>query len=390
MASVLATIFTSRSSALSEIPGPFLLNPGSEVSIGRSPKCGIVFKDVKAISHVHCYLRNQDSSIQIKDVSSNKTFLDGKVMGKHIWVTIRDGAVISLSHEPKVKLGVKISYDGSAHKKRKSLSVSKPGAIAEIRSEHQPSIQHFVIPSGAHSEEVSVTIGRAKDCDVRIDDKKISSIHCKLIFKRVEGESVNWNLTVDSVSKNKTYLDSYLVEELKTIEPFTEPVKIALVFPLGSKPVDVLTIEPIVAEASPVSDEPILTAAEMIQQELAKEEKRRKRELHQLEKQGKQWEIKYKQDIEDLQSSEHSLMLEIENLERLIKAKKDENRGLLSQVDNMESGMAAAESKFKEEMEVLKKEHEDKLATYTAEVNDVNTRYQRLIEEKIKLQMGLP
>jgi hypothetical protein len=252
-------------------------------------------------------------------------------------------------------------------------------------------MENFVVPTGTQSLEVSATIGRAKECDIRIDDKRISSIHCKLIFKRVEGESVHWNLTVDSVSKNKTYLGSHLVEDMQVIDPFTDPVKVALVFPLEGRPVDVLTIDPIVVEpSSPLSDEPILTAAEMIQQELAKEEKRRKRELHQLEKHGKQWEVKYKQDIEDLQSSEHSLMLEIENLGRLIKAKKEDNRGLSTQVDHLEAGMAAAESKFKEEMDVLRKEHEDKLAAYTAEVNEVNTRYQKLSDEKIKLQMGLP
>ena len=281
MARVLATLITSKSSKIEIIPAPVIIQPDQEVVIGRSPKCDLVYADVKPVSHIHCYMRNHDRTIEIKDVSSNKTLVDGKPIPKQEWVALKDGAEVLLSQEPKVKFEVRIGPEPIMSKKRKSSSKHGSETIADITSTSRSKIEYSVVLPSPHSDEVSITIGRGKECNIRIDDKKISSVHCKLHFKRIEAESVHWSLEVASASKNKTYVGGQLVEESIRFETFADPVKIALVFPEKEKAVEVLTVEPLFND-SLSSPEP-LTAAEMIQQELEKEEKRRKKELHQLE-----------------------------------------------------------------------------------------------------------
>jgi pSer/pThr/pTyr-binding forkhead associated (FHA) protein/uncharacterized protein YeeX (DUF496 family) len=388
MASVLATIVTSKSSQVTRIPNPLVIQPDAEISIGRGPKCDIVYGDAKSVSHVHCRIRNGSQGVQIKDVSSNKTWLDGKPLDKNTWVDVADGANVVLSHDPKVKFEVRVGSEAATSKKRRTSSKPQSGSIAVIRSWKHSELEYCVIPEAFHSNEVSVRIGRAKNCEIRIDDKKVSSTHCKVTFHREEGESIHWSVKIESISKNKTYIGSELVEDRKHIESFVDAVKIALVFPIGEKPVDILTLEPVMVDSTPESDEP-MTAAEMIQQELAKEEKRRKKDIYMLEKQSKEWEVKYKQEIERMQTLEHSLMIEIEQVEKRIASKRKDNETLSDIVQSIEKIMHAEDLKFKSDIETLKKDHERRLADYTAEVAQVSAMYQKLYDEKLKLQMGL-
>lgn len=386
MASVLATLITSKSSQLSEIPKPLVVNPDSDVSIGRGPKCSLQLPDVKSISQVHCYIRNRGGAVSLKSVSSNKTLLNGKPVPKDAWVPLRDGMAITLSQDPKIKLDVRVGPGAAKHKKRKSSSLHRSSAIAEVVSSTRPDFEYFVVPSSSHSNDVSVTIGRAKDCDITIDNKKVSSTHCKLLFSRVEGESIHWRLTVEPVSKNKSYLGDEHLEGSKIFESFSDPISLALVFPSSDSPVEVLTITPIV---EPPSEERALTATEMIEQELAKEEKRQKKELRQLEKESKGWEVQYKQEIEKNQDFEHQLLGEIELIQQKIKAKTSDNVSLNHEVQLEESAMARKDAAFKIEMDQLRLEHEQRLTESTALVNAVTSRFQRLTEEKLKIQMGL-
>jgi predicted nucleic acid-binding Zn-ribbon protein len=161
---------------------------------------------------------------------------------------------------------------------------------------------------------------------------------------------------------------------------------LALIFPLSEHPVEVLTVTPIVEAPT---EERSLTAAEMIQLELEKEEKRQKKELRQLEKQSKEWESQYKQEIEKLQDSEHQLLSEIDQVQQKLKLKTVEIEALRRQVDSEESALARKDAEFKSEMEQLRGDHDRRLAEYTSEVNAVTLRFQKLTEEKLKIQMGL-
>jgi pSer/pThr/pTyr-binding forkhead associated (FHA) protein len=387
MASVLASIITSKTSQVKHLPKPFIIKTAQEISIGRGAKCDIAYADVKAISNVHCLVRNLENHVQIKDVSSNRTILDGKPLVKNEWFPLKDGSQVVLSHDPRVKFEVRIGSDILTTKKRKATFKPLPGSIAYITSSLRPEFQYSVVPDHSHAREVAVTVGRAKDCDVRVDDKKVSSVHCKFIFRRVEGESVHWSLEIESVSKNKTFVEDMLVDSENRTESFMEPLKIALVFPLKDKPVEVLTIEPVLEELSEPSAG--LTAADLIQQELEKEEKRKRKELHHLEKQSKEWQTRYKQDIESLQEKEHSILLEIESLNKQISIKQVDTKKLRGTVDSIESDMNESELRFKRELEFLKEEHERKLADYTSQVNGVTSKLQKMGDEKIRIQMGL-
>jgi pSer/pThr/pTyr-binding forkhead associated (FHA) protein len=386
MASLLATLITSKSSQLTEIPKPYVIEDGKEISIGRGPKCNVTFSDAKAVSHIHCYVRNRDNRIEIKDVSSNKTIVDGKPIVKNEWFPLTDGAEVVLSHDPKVKLEIRIGSEVLSRKKRKSTRHAD-GSIAEIRSLIRPEFEFFVVPPHFHSDSLSVEVGRSKQCDIKVEDKKVSSVHCKLNFKRVEGESIHWSLEIESVSKNKTYLGDTLIDGIHRIEAFTDPVKVALVFPAKEKPAEVLTVEPIVDDSQHSPE--AMTAADMIQLELEKEEKRKRKELHQLEKQSKEWQVQYKQEIERLQEREHAILLEIETLNKQVVAKRSDSAKLRHFVTTIESEMNEEEEKFKTEMQMLKEEHERILADHTSEVNAATSKLQKLGDEKIRIQMGL-
>ena len=333
MASILATLITSRKCQLNHIPDPLILYPESEVSIGRSSKADLAFPDIKQISHVHCYVRNRAGIVEVKSVSTNRTFVCGKAIGKETWHRLRDGDTLCLSQAPKVKIEVRIGAEVNIKGKRKSARRGD-SSIAEIRTPKRPNFEFFVVPPGSDSNKVSVTLGRSKDCDVVVDDKRISSTHCKLVFTRIEGESVHWNLQVECVSKNKTYLGSELIDDFRRITPFDEPITLCFVFPEGEKPVETFIITPIIDDSS--SPEP-LTASDMIRQELEKEEKRQKKEMHHLEKRSKEWESQYRLEIEKLQDTEHELLGEIEKIERLVKAKRADMESLRATVHKEES-----------------------------------------------------
>ena len=393
MANVLATIIVSRKSKIEQFPGPLVIEPDSEVTIGRSTSCSLSFPDFKHISHVHCHIRNKDGQVQLKSVSSNKTLLDSKPVNKDEWTKLRDGNTITLCADPKVRLDVRLGSGvrDSPVKKRKHTA-KRSTAIAEITSLGNADLEYLVKPSSKHSRDVSVTIGRAKDCDVSIDDKKVSSTHVKLVFTRVEGESIHWDLQVEAVAtRNKTYVGNELVEESKTIKSFSDPIDVCLVFPRGEKPVEVLTVSPLFVEAEPSSQEEKapLTAAEMIQQELEKAEKRQKKELRELEKQSKVWKVEYEKEIQKFQDVEHSLIRDTEVIEGHIRAKHGEISVLSAAVSQLESEMTDKQNSFKEQLSSAKSEHESRIVQYTAALSETVARLQKLMDEKLKIQMNM-
>ena len=394
MASVLATIIPSKNPGVESVPGPVVVYPDSEITVGRAPKCTVSFPDIKYISHVHCIIRNKDGVIQMKSVSSNKTLLDSKPVQKDEWLRLKDGSSITLSLDPKIKLEVRIGSQAitSPGKKRK-VSKKRAFAIAEITSYLLPELEYLVVPSSKHSRDISVTIGRAKDCDICLDNKKISSTHVKLIFSRIEGESIHWNLLVEAVSsQNKTYVGDQQVEETYIVDQLTAPLQVCLVFPQSEKPVEVLTITPLFNDESVISEnesrEP-LTAAEMIQQEIEKEEKRQRKELRQLEKKNQVWEVEYQKEIQKLQDSEHSLTKEIEVLGNKINDKRNELIKMNSVVSEIEDKMNLKESHFKEEMNKMKSQHDNRLVDLTQQLNQTIAELQKLNDEKLKLQMNM-
>ena len=385
MASNLATLISSRKCDIKHIPEPVIVYPGTEVSIGRSPKADLSFPDVKQISHVHCYVRNHAGTVELKSVSSNKTSVSGKPIAKEEWIRIRDGDSVCLSQEPLVKFEVRIGSEVNVKGKRKSSSKRSGTVIAEITSPTRPGFEYLVVPSSKHASELSVTIGRSKDCDVFIDNKKISSTHCKLVFSKVGGESVHWNMLIECVSRNKTYIGTVLIEEAKLIEHISEPVNICFVFPQGEKPVETFTITPVIEESG--SFEPV-TASEMIKQELDKEQKRQRKELHHLEKRSKEWESQYRQGIEKLQDAEHELQIEIERMERSVKGKRSEIDALKEKVATEESHIKQKEETVNTQKESLRLEHNGKMMAATAELNGTIAKLQKLSDEKLQLQMG--
>ena len=388
MASNLATLITSRKCNLKHVPEAVIVYPDTEVAIGRSPKAELSFPGVKQISHEHCYVRNRMGVVEIKSVSSNRTFVCGKAIAKEQWLRLRDGDTVCLSQEPRVKFEVRIGSEVNMKGKRKSSRRSE-GSVAEITSPIRPDFEYNVVPSSTQPHAVSVTIGRSKDCDVFVDNKKISSTHCKLIFSRSEdeGSSSVWNLLIECVSRNKTYIGSELIDENKRIEPFGEPVKICFVFPEGEKPVEVFTVTPVIDDSS--SPEP-LTASDIIKQEIEKEHKRQKKELHHLEKKSKEWESQYREGIEKLQDAEHKLQVEIDKMERQIKLKGADLASVREQVNRDELLLKEKEDGLNSQKEALRKLHEQKILSATSELNHTILKLQTLTAEKLDLQMGSP
>jgi len=379
MASTLATLVTSKTSGINDIPGPITFDSGSQIVIGRGSTCDLAFPDIKSISHVHCYLRNTSGSIEIKCVSTNKTIVDGKQVAKDEWSSLADGSTILLSSDPKVKLELKIGETNrAAEKKRRNESKRRLNAIAEITAINNPNIKAYATPTSKHANDVTVTIGRAKDCDVMVDNKKISSVHCKLHFNRMEGESVRWSLTiVGGASKNKTYLDTELIDGEKLIASFSDPVKICLVFPSNEKPVETFIITPIMG----ANDRESPDGAG------AREEKRQKKEIREFEKQNIQGDKEYNEEIRKLIEEENKLLHEIGHLETVIAQKRLAVATARADVEKKESEMQKKQEEFESAMTQLQSEHSRKLNSLTDSLNEIVTRLSQFTDEKLKLQL---
>ena len=392
MASVLATIITSRSSQLKHIPEPLIVHPNSEITVGRGPKCGLVYADVKSISQIHCHVRNRDGSVYIKSVSSNSTLVDGKPIPKDEWIELRDGNSVGLCADPKVKIEVRIGAEvlNSASRKNKQALKNRGRAIAVITSRSDPKLEYLVLPpTNGGSDPISIAIGRSKGCHIFLDNKKISSVHCKLIFSRSPS---GWALKIEAESsKNKTYLGNDQIEESRKIDSLTEPFDLCFVFPARKKPEETLTVTPLAGEddKSEEEGEPVLTAAEMIQQELEKEAKRQKKEFRQLEKQSVVWESNYKLEIQKLQDLEHALTKEIELSEIKLRAKRGDISVVQVKVQKVEEEMNSRDLQCKAHMVTLKSDHEARFANLTNSLNETMSRLHRLNEEKLRIQMGL-
>lgn len=381
MASSLATLITSKNSSINTFPDPLEIGVGREITIGRSSSCDLVFPEVRALSHVHCHVRNSGSGVEIKCVSSNVTLVDGKPISKDQWVRLYDGACILLSKQPKVKLSLKIGeVDKLADKKRRTEVKKRTNAIAEITSASRDfPVKFFVSPldHASRDEKIAVTIGRSKDCDIRLSHSKVSSAHCKLIFSRIEGESVHWSLEVESMSRNKTYVGAESVDEGSPIriESFTDPVLIHLVFPPHKNPVETITVTPLIIASVPESTE------------TTPEEKRQKKEVRAFEKQSDQWQRTYNQEVRNLIELENRLMSEIDSIEFAIVSKRADICKAQNEIDTMENNMTRKDQDFQSVMTKLKIDHGLKLTELTTAVNVVMTRLSQRTDEKLKLQL---
>ena len=382
MASRLATLVISKNSTITTFPNPVEIDVGDEISIGRSNSCQMAFPDVRSISHVHCRVRNSSSGVEIKCVSSNETLVDGNVLPKDQWVTLRDGSVITLSKHPKVKLSLKIGdMSRSAEKKRRTEAKRRTNAIAEISSSSPENpLKYFVTPSDMHmsGENIAITIGRSKECTIRLSHSKISSVHCKLTFSRIEGESVHWTLTVENVSRNKTYVGTVAVEEETPfrIDSFTDPVSISLVFPPHKKPVDTIVVTPLIISSVPESEE------------TSPEEKKQKKEVRALEKQSQQWQRTYNEEVKKLIEIENRLLSEIDTIEASIVSKKSDITHSQLELEKMENDMKRKDEEFANQMSLLRNDHSKKLTQLTDNLNSVMARLAQRTDEKLKLQLA--
>lgn len=165
MASSLATLSISKSSALKVPLEPLIVHSNSQITIGRSGKCDMSFPDLKSISHVHCYVRNRCGVIEIKSMSSNKTLFDSKPLPKDDWYIVRASGTLMLSSDSKIRIDVRIGEEALTTSKHKGKTRSKrqtESGIAEIVSLTNPRLHH-VVPAPAEALSVaSATIGRSK------------------------------------------------------------------------------------------------------------------------------------------------------------------------------------------------------------------------------------
>ena len=203
-----------------------------------------------------------------------------------------------------------------------------------------------------------------------LENKKISSQHCKIIFLTEEGQP-GYQLQISAESRNKTFIGDVEIQSSATI-PFSGPVDIAFVFPLSENPVEKLRI-------SPLSES----------RELDPEDKRWKKEMRQLEKEDAKWNHSYGEDIKQLVEQEASLLKGIEQAERLLLHKQGEVGRLKSEIHRAETEMAMSEEKLKLDMEGLREDHKVAFAQLSAALTETIGRLGRLEEEKLKLQMNL-
>jgi predicted component of type VI protein secretion system len=155
MTSSQVVLTTSRKSDLQRIPEPLIVQPDSEVSIGRGHKCDISFPDVRSVSHVHCLVRDKTGLVEIKPVGTNKTFLNDVHIVNDEWHLVRDGSTISLSSEPRIRISVSLADRGKSKKHHSQDRVRRSNAIAFITSSSRPSFEYAVSPDVAE-----VSIGR--------------------------------------------------------------------------------------------------------------------------------------------------------------------------------------------------------------------------------------
>ena len=356
MASDLAMLTVSKSSSLNIIPDPIILHPNSVVTIGRGAKCDMCFPEVKSVSHVHCYVRSHDGVVQVKSVSSNKTMFDSIVLPNNEWHTVRGSGVLLLSSDSKIKIEIRVGDEALNHKKHKHKLHAKSGGIAQVFGVKDPRVHAIVSPK--EDGIATLTVGRSKECEIVIDNKKISSLHCTLVVKKLDEI---FTLTVrPGESRNKTYLNGDQVEDSMTVE-LNKSVDVCLVFP-GDKAVETLRIVPSAKED--------------------REEKRRKKELRTLEKDDKKWNQTYQEEVNQLVEKESVFLCEIELVELKLTQKK-------KQVETLKKNLA--ERKLNSDSSKLidiKKSHSENFEALTLSLAATVDKLNKLTQEKLDLLMN--
>ncbi|MEZ5356692.1 MAG: FHA domain-containing protein [Bryobacteraceae bacterium] len=74
---------------------PFQFPVEGDLVFGRGPDSAVAL-DGTALSREHFALRNQDGSLQLQDLSSNGTWLNGQRLGKGVTAPVAEGAVIEI------------------------------------------------------------------------------------------------------------------------------------------------------------------------------------------------------------------------------------------------------------------------------------------------------
>jgi len=131
-----------------------LLNSQSRVSIGRTSENDIVIAK-KTVSRTHAYIEKSNSGYIIKDVSTNGTYVNNRL----------------ISNECSINENDFISIGSITFTLKDSPSLS---------SSNNSNFKEFDI-NKLFKGKTSIEIGRGADCDYVINDKKTSRHHAKII-----------------------------------------------------------------------------------------------------------------------------------------------------------------------------------------------------------------
>jgi pSer/pThr/pTyr-binding forkhead associated (FHA) protein len=324
------------------------LRSGEEISIGRSSKCDISFPDIKSISNVHVNIRCNDGILELKSVSKNCTLVDRRAVEPDEWTRLREGDKITLSSDPKVKLLIL-----SGDKKRHQLIGQGGEAIAEVKVRGQHESKDFVVRRPRGGEYVTVTIGRGKDNDIVIDDKRVSSNHFKLNFNLKNSE-----IEMISNSPNGTFYQNEKIENNISIN-LNSKNNFEFYLSSNSKPAGVVEIRPIVSNG-----------------EGGKKARR------EIEKIDLKWKNDFNEKINELTIKEHLLDKEIEQIENLKIKLENENisqKLKISKILHENSNLSKhqIESEYSNNIEKLKL----KLNSILSEIDELNEIKNQIISK---------
>lgn len=102
-------------------------SPKTDVSIGRDAAvCSLVFPETGTLSRVHCKIFSMGRDVFVLDMSSNGTFVNGKVVGKSNRRVLRSGDVVSLMN-PQLPESTKLSWRFVAPEDPSSPTASATG-----------------------------------------------------------------------------------------------------------------------------------------------------------------------------------------------------------------------------------------------------------------------
>ncbi|MDG0973353.1 MAG: ATP-binding cassette domain-containing protein [Crocinitomicaceae bacterium] len=155
------------------------LSPYEELKLGRNNN---LYDFSNTISREHVILRQEDGQLNVKDISTNGCFINGRRVTPNKWIVLNPNQELSLEKNGQIKLS------------------APPMTKRKVKSDLKDGLKDLFIVKSL------VTIGRSSECDIVLSDSLISRKHATV-------EKIGETYFVTDHSLNGTFINGKRIEK---------------------------------------------------------------------------------------------------------------------------------------------------------------------------------